>query len=87
MNDFTAFKDWLLISMLGGLGGMGIGILWKIFGSIQKLNLQVAVIIADAGGFNQKLNDHDMQLDGIRETTADHESRLSVLESINELEH
>lgn len=54
--DFAAFKDWALL----GLMTCGVYILWDLKGSIDKLNVKIAVVI-------ERMNNHEKRIDKLEE--------------------
>lgn len=49
--DFSAFKDWIMLGLLGG----GVYILWGLKGSIDILNIQIAVVISRVDGHEKRI--------------------------------
>lgn len=58
--DFSAFKDWALLGLLGGGLYLLIDILKDISNSIKTLNEQIAVVI-------KKTDDHEKRIEKLEE--------------------
>ncbi len=54
--DFAAFKDWVFLGLLSG----GVWILYALKGSVDQLNVQIAVVI-------ERMNNHENRLDKLEE--------------------
>ncbi|HLB42012.1 MAG TPA: hypothetical protein VJN02_03995 [Gammaproteobacteria bacterium] len=53
--DFIQFKDWVLIGLLSSIGPAIVYILWKMYGSIENLNIKIAVVL-------ERLNSHEKRI-------------------------
>jgi hypothetical protein len=51
LMDFAAFKDWALLGLTSG----GVYILWKLVGSVDALNLRVAVVFEKLSGHEKRI--------------------------------
>lgn len=56
--DWLAFKDWVLLGLLGG----GVYILYEMKKSVDKLNISIAVVIS-------RMNNHEKRLDKLEENS------------------
>lgn len=54
--DFGAFKDWVLLGLLGGGMYLLIDILKEIKNSIVELNTQIAVVISKQDDHEHRIN-------------------------------
>ena len=50
--DFNSFKDWAFLGLLSG----GVWILYALKGSVDQLNISIAVVI-------ERMNNHEKRID------------------------
>ena len=56
--DFNAFIEWAFLGVVTG----GVYVLWQIKGSVEKLNIKIAVLVTEHTQAKETIDDHESRI-------------------------
>ena len=79
--DFQHFKDWALLCLVSGFGGMSLRALNKMTRSIETLNIKMAKSFERSEWHTKVIDQHDSRLSQHEVKLEQHDQRITFLEA------